>query len=82
MLKDYEVGDIYYPGQFLSTAVTEKGALNGEYLIVIRVKKGSIGAYIEKLSAYPSQRELLLDKDEAYRIIEKANKVTTIEVIT
>ncbi len=82
VLKDYEVGDIYYPGQFLSTAVTEKGALNGEYLIVIRVKKGSIGAYIEKLSAYPSQRELLLDKDEAYRIIEKANKVTTIEVIT
>ena len=81
IMKDYEIGDIYYPGQFLSTSVTAKGTLNGEYLIVIKVKKGARGAYIENLSDYPSQREFLIDKDAAYRVVNKASKTTTIEVI-
>lgn len=81
VMRNYNVGDIYYPSQFLSTAVTKRGVLKGGYLIIIRVKKGTKGAYIEKLSTYPAQREFLLDKENAYRIISKENKTTVIEVI-
>ena len=56
-------------------------ALNGTYKIVIYVKKGSSGAYIENLSYFQSQRELLLDKDNIYRVLSRKGKVIELEVI-
>lgn len=47
----------------ISTSVVKGAALSKKYEIIIYAPKGSRGAYIEKISKYPKQRELLLDKD-------------------
>ena len=74
-------GDLYRPKQFFSTSVIEKKSFDAKYKIVIYVKKGSSAAYIEKLSYFENQRELLLDKDCIYRIISKKNNIIELEVI-
>ena len=76
------VGDILVPYQFLSTSVTHSGALKGRFEMTIRVKSGTIGAYIEPLSLYPKQREFLLDKDCAYRVISIKENSIELEVMT
>ena len=77
-----KVGDIYEPKQFISTSVSISGALKGDYFITFLTPKGSKGAYIELLSEYPKQRELLFDKNLKYRILEICNNEITLEVIT
>lgn len=78
---DFNVGDIFIPKQFLSASVTKSGALSGSYKMKIHVKKGAKGAYIESLSKYPRQREFLLDKNCAYRILAKSDNAIELEVI-
>ena len=78
---DFNVGDIFIPKQFLSASVTKSGALSGNYKMKIHVKKGAKGAYIESLSKYPRQREFLLDKNCAYRILAKSDNTIELEVI-
>ena len=75
------VNGLYRPKQFFSTSIVKNRALNGTYKIVIYVKKGSSGAYIENLSYFQSQRELLLDKDNIYRVLSRKGKVIELEVI-
>lgn len=77
-----KVGDIYEPKQFISTAVSISGVLKGDYFITFLTPKGSKGAYIELLSKYPKQRELLFDKNLKYRILEICDNEITLEVIT
>lgn len=77
-----KIGDIYEPKQFISTAVSISGILKGDYFITFLTPKGSKGAYIELLSKYPKQRELLFDKNLKYRILEICNNEITLEVIT
>ena len=54
---EFEVNDLVTEGQFISTSITQGAALNKPYKILIYVPKGSKGAYIEKISKYPGQRE-------------------------
>ena len=75
------INGLYRPKQFFSTSIVKNRALNGEYKVVIYVKKGSSGAYIENLSYFQSQRELLLDKDNIYRVLSRKGKVIELEVI-
>lgn len=77
-----DVGDILVPFQFLSTSVTRAGALSGKYQMRIRVAPGSIGAYIESLSLFPKQREFLLDKNCAYRVVSVGEDFIELEVMT
>lgn len=77
-----KVGDIYEPKQFISTSVSISGVLKGDYFITFLTPKGSKGAYIELLSEYPKQRELLFDKNLKYRILGICNNEITLEVIT
>lgn len=78
---EFEVNDLITEGQFISTSVTQGAALNKSYKILIYVPKGSKGAYIEKISRYPKQRELLLDKDTIFRVISKKEKEIELQVI-
>ena len=78
---DLEVGDIFKEKQFISTSVVESAALNKPYKIVIYVPEGSRGAYIETISKYPKQRELLLDKGCKYRVLSKKKDMIELEVI-
>lgn len=78
---EFEVNDLITEGQFISTSVTQGAALNKSYKILIYIPKGSQGAYIEKISKYPKQRELLLDKDTIFRVISKKEKEIELQVI-
>ena len=80
-IQGLRVGDMYEPKQFLSSSVTKKGILKGEYIMVIETPKGSGGAYIEGLSKYPKQREFLFDYDCKYRIKYVKGKNIGLEVI-
>lgn len=46
--------------RFLSTSVTQTGALGKKPNVAIIVPSGHTGGYVEKLSNYPKQREFLL----------------------
>ena len=77
----FEINDLITEEQFISTSVTRGAALNKMYRILIYVPEGSKGAYIEGLSKFPKQRELLLDKDTVFRVISKKDKEIELKVI-
>ena len=79
--KQFEVGESFCAGYFLSSSASKRGALNGDFLTIIRAPKGAKCAYIEKLSLYPKQREVLFDKSCRYKVIEKSESYMVIEVI-
>lgn len=58
-VKGLSIGDYFSLYQFISTSVIESKTLPGKYTMVIKVPKGATAAYIEKISAFPKQRELL-----------------------
>ena len=74
-------GDYVFPRQFMSTSVTKSGALKGGFKMIIHVPAGANGAYIEKLSKYPKQREFLLDKDCIYQVISIQKDSIELEVV-
>lgn len=78
---DYSIGDIFREPQFTSTSVISGKALDKKFKITLYVPKGSPGAYIEKISRFPQQRELLLDKNCLFRVISKGNDSIELEVI-
>lgn len=75
------INGLYRGKQFFSTSVIENRSFDSKYKIIIYVKKGSNAAYIEKLSRYKKQRELLLDKDCIYRVVSRKENVIELEVI-
>lgn len=81
LYSDFDVNDLITEGQFISTSVSQRAALDKPYKIIIYVPKGSRGAYIEKVSKYPKQRELLLDKNTIFRVISKKENVIELQVI-
>ena len=64
-----KVGDSRKVNQFFSTTVAQSRSFDGEYKITIYAAKGTNAAYIEELSAYPGQREMLFDKDVEYELL-------------
>ncbi len=78
---DAETGKIIIPGQFYSTSVVNTRHFELGYQLVIYVKKGSNAAYIEGLSHFPKQRELLIDKDCYYRVLSRKGNMIVLEVI-
>lgn len=77
----FEVNDLIIEEQFISTSVSKRAALEKPYKVVIYIPKGSRGAYIEAISKYPKQRELLLDKGTIFRVISKKENVIELQVI-
>lgn len=49
--------------KFLSTSLTQKGSLGETPNVAIIIPKGTNGAYIEKVSRLPNQREFLLNTE-------------------
>ena len=76
-----EENGLFKPKQFFSTSVVENRSFNTKYRIVIYVKKGASAAYIEKLSHFPKQRELLLDKECIYRVLSRKGNTIELEVV-
>lgn len=81
LYRDYDVNDIFIEDQFISTSVVKSAALDKPYKVTIYVPKGSLCAYIESISKFPKQRELLLDKGNKYRVLSKKENEIELEVI-
>lgn len=79
---DRASGSLVKMKQFISTSVIPSRTLKGECEIIIHAPKGTAGAYIEKLSKFPNQRELLLDKGCLYRVISNQGDRIELEVLT
>ncbi len=78
----YEIGEPFLMDQFISTSVIKKHAFGKKYFLEVWVKKGTKGAgYIEEISEMPTQRELLIDKDVAYRVLSRQGNHIILEVI-
>ena len=77
----YPVGTVFVDDQFISTSIVQKAALSKQFKMIFLVPKGSRGAYIEGVSKYPRQRELLLDKGCKMRILSKQKDSILVEVI-
>ena len=75
------VGDIVSPGQFFSTSVIDTRSFGAGYKIIVYSKKGSNAAYVEALSHFPKQRELLIDKDCYYRVLSRKGNIIELEVL-
>ena len=82
---DYTIGlkegTTFVAHQFVSTSVIDSRKLKRPHNTIIYVPKGTYGAYIEELSAYPKQREFLIDKETEFRMIGKENNETYLEVV-
>ena len=68
--------------KFLSTSITEKGSLGNEPNVTIIVPKGASAAYVELLSPYPKQRELLLSPKTELKLLANKQDNYLYEVIT
>lgn len=75
------VGEIFKESQFMSTSVRKNGAMKKPFKITVYAKKTTRAAYIEELSVFKKQRELLIDKDTYYRVISKGKNEIKLEVI-
>lgn len=75
------INGLFRPKQFFSTSVIENRSFGAKYKMLIYVKRNSDCAYIEELSHFQSQRELLLDKDCIYRVLSRKGNVIELEVI-
>ena len=67
--------------QFLSTSVIKTRAFRGKYNLQIYAPIGTSGAYIEQLSAYPKQREFLLNAGCRLKLQDIEDDVYFLEVI-
>ena len=74
------VGDSFVGLQFVSTSVIRSKKLKGKYEFIIHVPQGANVAYIEKLSRFKSQRELLIDKNTMFVVISRNEYLIELEV--
>jgi len=64
--------------QFFSTTIASSKSFEGEFNIIVYAQKGTHAAYIEELSAYPSQREMLFDKDVEYEVLYQQSNIVVV----
>lgn len=74
-------GTIFTLNQFTSTSVIKSKMFAKKYKFIIYAPKGTKGAYIEKLSSFPKQREFLLDKDCKYKLLYTYKNSVYLEVV-
>ncbi len=79
---DFNIDDVFCLSQFTSTSVIKSRVLNKKHMLTIIAPEGSCGAYIERVSCFPKQREFLFDKDCFYQMIARKDGEAVLEVIT
>ncbi|MGN8818560.1 phage minor capsid protein [Oribacterium sp. HCP28S3_H8] len=76
-----ERGEIFKVDPFTSTSAIETRALKGNYHFTIYVRGESRAAYVESLSLFPNQREVLIDKGTIFRVLSRQGNNVILEVI-
>ena len=74
------VGESFVSMQFISTSVIRSKKLKGQFEFIIHVPQGSNVAYIENLSKFKKQRELLIDKNTMYTVLSRNRYLIELEV--
>ena len=74
------VGESFISLQFVSTSVIRSKKLKGQYEFVIHVPQGADVAYIEKLSKFKKQRELLINKNTMFAVVSRNECLVELEV--
>ena len=81
-VKGKSIGDLYFPGHFLSSSISRKGAFKKTWVIEIHAIPGVSGGYIENYSPYgKKQTEFLFDKDCGYRILDIVGNRIVLEAL-
>ena len=75
------IGESFQSTQFISTSVVRSKKLKGLYEFIIHIPKGSNVAYIEGLSKYKKQRELLINRNTVFTVISRNGNLIELEVI-
>ncbi|MBI5551138.1 MAG: ADP-ribosyltransferase [Desulfobacterales bacterium] len=70
--KEQMIGKVIEDKGFMSTSILKSSSFNGDIKLKINVPKGTKGAYLGKISCYPNEAELLLDKGQKMIITEVA----------
>ena len=82
MSEGASIGETFLYNQFTSTSVVKSRAFKRKYLFIIHVPPGTRAAYIEELSFYPRQRELLIDKNILYKVLSREDNLIELEVVS
>lgn len=77
-----EVGEVFYPGQFISSSISRRGAFKKKWVLEIHARPGATGAFIENYSPYGErQAEFLFDMACGYRILKISGNRIVLEVM-
>jgi methionine synthase II (cobalamin-independent) len=81
-MTDYTpIGEMFESLQFISTSVIRSKKIKGRYEFIIHLPIGANAAYIEKLSAYKKQRELLINRNTYFKVISRNGTLIELEVV-
>lgn len=59
-------GDIITDDAVISTSISSNSGFNGKYILRIRIRAGSIGAFAPALSAFPREAEIILPRRSSF----------------
>lgn len=77
-----DIGTVVNLGQFTSTSVIETRSFSANVKFVIFAPQGIKGAaFLEEISKFKNQREVLFDKDCWYRVLSNQENLVELEVL-
>lgn len=79
-VENVETGEIFEYKRFISTSLFEKHAFRCKYMIKIHIPVGICAAYIDDISVYKGQFEVLIDKGYHYKLISIQGNTYELEV--
>lgn len=83
VVQDLKPGDVFQDKGFISTTIG-KGAVkpvDTESRMTIRVPKGTKGIYVQEISEFPGEMEMLLNRGTKFKILEVKDREILAEVI-
>lgn len=80
LLTGLNPGDTFIDNGYTSTTISKNASYRGTK-VQIRVPKGTKGIYIAKVSSFPNEKELLLNRGLKFRLVNSENDMPTWEVV-
>ena len=79
-VEDIGIGEEFVYKRFISTSLFIKHAFKCKYLMIIRIPEGKNAAYIDDISRYKGQFEVLIDKGYRYKLLSIQGNTYEMEV--
>lgn len=68
-------GDIFTDDAVISTSISSNSGFSGKYILRIRVRAGSVGAFAPALSAFPREAEIILPRRSSFFVKKVEDEV-------